>query len=311
MGHIHPSGARWWHDRAMEPKTLDVTSGSGSDAVTLAVREYGDRDAGVHLVLVHGFPDDQDLWRPVIEHLPGDWHVVTYDVRGAGHSSRPAEVAAYRTELLAEDFIAVVGETLPAGSRFHVAAHDWGSIAFWDVLAREGQDPRLRGRIASYTSASGPSLDHLGAMWASPGGKRRLLRQAVHSWYVWLFLLPALPELTWRRLQVVLRPLVARLDPTISELPWGRTVARNAVPSVNLYRANVLPTLRHPKPWRTNVPVRLVIARTDGFVTPRSLEGLQARCRRLSRVDVDAGHWHVRTRPEDFAAQVEEQVRSH
>lgn len=295
----------------MEPRQHRVTSGSGSHEVTLAVREYGDRAADVHVVLVHGFPDDQDLWGPVVAHLPDAWHVVTYDVRGAGESSRPTAVSAYDVSLLADDFLAVLAATVPAEARFHVAAHDWGSIAFWEVLARAGDDDSLGRRIASFTSASGPSLDHLGSVWASPGGKRRLLGQAGHSWYVWLFQSPALPELSWRRLQWGLRPWLQRLDPTMKALPWGDGVARNAVPAVNLYRANVLPRLRKPRPWRTNVPVRLLMARRDPFVTPLALDGLQARCRNLSRVDIDDGHWHVRTQPEFFAAQVADQVSSH
>lgn len=292
----------------MQPRSLTVASPGDDSPATLAVQEYGDRAADVHLLLIHGFPDDQRMWQPVLEHLPTQWHVVTYDVRGAGDSARPKDVAAYRVEHLAEDFAAVVEATVPEGSVFHVAAHDWGSIAFWEVLAQEGVNGRLRGRIASFTSASGPSLDHLGSASASLAGKRRLLGQVLHSWYVWLFQVPALPELTWRRLQRVLRGPIARIDPTVSHLPWGPEVTRNAVPAVNLYRANVLRGLRHPKPWRTNVPVRLVIARRDGFVTPAALEGLQARCRTLSRVDVDDGHWHVRTQPESFARHVVDHV---
>lgn len=278
--------------------------------VELAVREYGDSAAENHLVLIHGFPDDQGMWEPVIAHLPPDWHVVTYDVRGAGDSSRPSTVASYRTELLAEDFLAVVEATIPDGAAFHVGAHDWGSIAFWDVIAREPDDPKLQGRIASYTSTSGPSIDHLGSTWTTVSGKRTLLPQAVHSWYVWMFLLPAAPELTWRRLQRPLRPLVTRIDPTIGLLDWGESVARNAVPSVNLYRANVVGTLRHPRPWRTNVPVRLLIAQQDGFVTPRSVRGMSARCRHLTEVEVDGGHWWIRAQPEKFAAEVITQVQA-
>ena len=57
--------------------------------VTLHVTEYGDRAASTHLLLVHGFPDDQRMWEPVAESLPPEWHVITYDVRGFGRSSKP------------------------------------------------------------------------------------------------------------------------------------------------------------------------------------------------------------------------------
>ena len=57
--------------------------------VTLHVTEYGDRAAAVHLLLVHGFPDDQRMWEPVVEALPPEWHVIT--VRRA--RLRPVEQA--------------------------------------------------------------------------------------------------------------------------------------------------------------------------------------------------------------------------
>ena len=174
--------------------------------VTLRVTEYGDRAAATHLLLVHGFPDDQRMWEPVVEALPHDWHVITYDVRGSGRSSRPSGRSSYRTSLLVEDLIAVLDATLPPGEQVHLVAHDWGSIAGWDVLAAETWDPRLEGRVASYTSASGPSLDHLGSIASTWRGRLRLLPQVLHSWYVWLFQVPWLPEQAWGRLQFLLRP---------------------------------------------------------------------------------------------------------
>jgi pimeloyl-ACP methyl ester carboxylesterase len=54
-----------------------------------------------------------------------------------------------------------------------------------------------------------------------------------------------------------------------------------------------------------------VVATRDGFVLPRSLEGLEARCRDLTRVEVDEGHWVPRARPEEFADLVAGFVRRH
>ncbi len=286
----------------MERIETQVTP-SVSPPVTLSVTEYGDRAAPTHVVLVHGFPDDQTMWGPVVRLLPPEWHVVTYDVRGAGRSSRPEGVAAYRTALLVEDLVAVLDATVPAEEQVHLVAHDWGSIAAWDAIAAETWDPRLEGRIATYTSASGPSLDHLGAQASTWRGRLRLLPQVLHSWYVWLFLIPWLPDLVWRA-NHRLRPLLHRVDPTTDLLPWGREVASNARHSVNLYRANVVRQLRSPVSWRTSVPVQLVVATRDPWVTPRAVAGLEARCRDLTRVEIDAGHWLPRARPEEFAALV-------
>jgi pimeloyl-ACP methyl ester carboxylesterase len=276
--------------------------------VTLAVTEYGDRSSSTHVVMIHGFPDDQRMWEPVVAALPEDWHVVTYDVRGSGRSTHPAGRSAYRTELLVEDLIAVLDATVPAGEQVHLVGHDWGSVAGWEVIAAEIWDPRLEGRLASYTSSSGPSMDHLGSLGSSWRGRLQQLPQAVHSWYVWLFLVPVLPELAWRWNRLF-RPLLRLLDPTMDLLAWGPEVSENARHSLNLYRANTLRHLRRPVAWRTSVPVQLVVATRDPWVIPRSVTGMEARCRRLSRVDIDEGHWLPRARPAEFAALVAGFVR--
>jgi pimeloyl-ACP methyl ester carboxylesterase len=80
--------------------------------------------------------------------------------------------------------------------------------------------------------------------------------------------------------------------------------------SVNLYRANVPRRLLRPRPWTTSVPVQLVVATRDGFVTPRSLEGMEERCSKLTRVEVDEGHWLPRARPAELAELVSSFVRT-
>jgi pimeloyl-ACP methyl ester carboxylesterase len=278
--------------------------------VTLAVTEYGDRTSATHVLLVHGFPDDQEMWEPVVAALPADWHVITYDVRGSGRSTRPEGRSSYRTDLLVEDLIAVLEATVPGDEPIHLVGHDWGSTAMWDVVAAETWDPRLEGRLATYTSASGPPLDHIGASSSGWRARLRMLPQVAHSWYVWLFLLPWLPEQMWRHGQGVMRPTLRLLDPTIDLLPWGRAVRDNTSHSIDLYRANI-GRLRKPLPWRTSLSVQLVVATRDSFVLPSSLDGLEARCRDLTRVQIDEGHWLPRARPQEFADVVAGFVRAH
>lgn len=277
--------------------------------VTLRVTEYGDRSSTTHVLMVHGFPDDQRMWEPVAAALPEDWHVITYDVRGSGRSSSPEGRSSYRTELLVEDLIGVLDATVPAGQQVHLVGHDWGSTALWDAVASETWDPRLEGRLASYTSASGPPLDHLASMTETWRGKLRMLPQTLNSWYVWLFLIPWLPEQMWAHFQWLVRRAARRLDPSIDLLPWGPDVRHNALHSLNLYRANVVPRLRRPLPWRTSVPVLLVVATRDAWMTPRAVSGLEARCRDLTRVEIDEGHWAPRARPAEFAGLVAAFVR--
>ena len=288
-----------------------VDSLTSETPVQLSVTEYGDPSAAVHVVLMHGFPDDQSMWVPVIEHLDPAWHVITYDVRGSGDSSRPQKVSDYRSDHLVTDLVSVIEACVAETEVVHLVGHDWGSVIGWDALGAESADPRLRGRIASYTSASGPSLDHVGALGHTVAGGRKMLPQVMHSWYVWMFQLPWVPGFSWRRMQPQIRRTIRRVDPTADLLDWGPRLAGNAEFSVNLYRANVLQRLARPRAWRTSVPVRLLIATKDAFVTQAAVAGMRARCRDLDEVEIDEGHWLPRARPEEFASHVTEWVRTH
>lgn len=269
-----------------------------SAGLTLSVREYGVPASGdarerTHLVLVHGYPDQQEMWDPVVTELtsrsdlPGP-HVVTYDVRGAGGSGTPPSRDGYRTELLVEDLVAVVQATVPDGERFHLVGHDWGSVQCWDAVGAASRDERLLGRVATYTSISGPSLDHVAALFRNAHGRRlRVLNQALHSWYVAAFHVPWLPD-----------TLLARRN-------------RNAANGLNLYRANIRRRMRDPGVTRTDVPVLLVVPTRDKFVTPTMLEDVGDHCSDLTRVEIDAGHWVTRSHPAEVAALVARHVREH
>ena len=70
-------------------------------------------------MLVHGYPDNQEVWESVIEHLINDFYIVTYDVRGAGLSSIPKRIRDYRLERLSLDLQEVVDEVIP-NRQFHM-----------------------------------------------------------------------------------------------------------------------------------------------------------------------------------------------
>ena len=56
--------------------------------VALHVRQGGRRD-GPTIVFIHGYPDSSVMWDPVLAELADRYHVVAYDVRGAGKSGAP------------------------------------------------------------------------------------------------------------------------------------------------------------------------------------------------------------------------------
>jgi len=93
----------------MQPKIYAVTT---SDQQTLCAKAWGD-EKNTPLVLVHGYPDNQEVWESVIEHLINDFYIVAYDVRGAGLSSIPKRIRDYRLERLSLELQEVVDEGIP------------------------------------------------------------------------------------------------------------------------------------------------------------------------------------------------------
>src|SRR5689334_14547632 len=142
-----------------------------TDGVRLAVHERGDPEAAP-VVAVHGYPDDHRVWDGVAEDLAADHRFLTYDVRGAGASDAPPTPAGYRIDRLVTDLGAVLAAVSP-DRPVHLVGHDWGAIQAWPGVT----DPAFASRVASFTSISGPCLDHIAA-WFADGGRGETLRQA-------------------------------------------------------------------------------------------------------------------------------------
>jgi pimeloyl-ACP methyl ester carboxylesterase len=280
-----------------------------STDLRICVVEHSPDAPGPTVVLVHGYPDRQEMWDPVVRLLvEAGLRVVTYDVRGAGRSERPSSRSGYRCERLVDDLVAVLDGVLPDGGAAHLVGHDWGSIQLWDAVAAERTDARLTDRIASFTSVSGPSLDHAAWVARKRGGRAAWLRQLASSWYVGFFQVPVLPELVWRAAGRPLREAATRLEGTDH---WGPEMSRDAAHGVELYRANVPRRMLRPRPLEVRVPVLVVHPRQDRFLTGVLTEGLEHGCADVRVVEVDAGHWFPRTHPEQLAALVLEHVRAH
>jgi pimeloyl-ACP methyl ester carboxylesterase len=276
--------------------------GSGLD---LALTERGDPSRPT-VVLVHGFPNTSAIWELVARDLSKRFHVVAYDVRGAGDSDVPDRRADYALPVLVEDMAAVIAGVSPGGP-VHLVAHDWGSIQGWEAITSR----RLDGRIASYTSISGPPIDHA-ALWARKhrtwraADLRLTLSQGAHSWYIAAFHLPYLPALVRRVAELhhlLSRPWRGRTE-TVTREGTRSTMAADFAHGLELYRANVLQRLRHPVQKRTDTPVQIIVPTRDRYITPSLLEGLETWSRLTWRRDVDAGHWIIRTHPGEIAAWV-------
>jgi pimeloyl-ACP methyl ester carboxylesterase len=260
-------------------------------------------------VLVHGYPDASVVWDDVAARLAAAHHVVTYDVRGMGHSAAPTGPHPYRLQHLADDLFAVIDQVSPDAPA-HVVGHDWGSIQSWEAVT----DPDRSPRIASYTTISGPCLDHVGhatrARLRRPTPRRlgRVLNQGVRSTYVAFLYTPWISTVIWRLgADRAFRRFLERSEGVVDD---GRhtTLAADGRTGVRLYRANIVQTVTRPRERRTDVPVQLVTLTGDRYVTPVLLEDLEQWAPNLTRVSLDARHWAPRTHPDEVAALVAEHV---
>ncbi|GAA2787344.1 SDR family oxidoreductase [Crossiella cryophila] len=274
------------------------------DGVQLAVREWGD-PAAPTVLCVHGYPDDSSVWTDVAIRLAERFHVVTYDVRGAGASDKPKARKDYLLDRLTADLAAVLDAVSP-DRPVHLLAHDWGSIQAWHAVT----DPELKSRFRSYTSISGPCLDHAGH-WIrervrrpSPRRLRELVQQLVFSGYIGFFQLPLLPELAWRT--GLLPKVMGRLVKLGDGVPLPPPATVDGVHGLQLYRANMAPRFAKPVQRHTDVPVQVLAPTRDPFVSTSVQTDIARWVSDLRVRRIAGGHWLPRSRPEVIARCVTE-----
>ncbi|MBM7167279.1 SDR family oxidoreductase [Streptomyces sp. G44] len=282
--------------------------------IELCVAELGDPERPT-VLLVHGYPDSKEVWTEVAERLAPRFHVVLYDVRGHGRSTAPQPLrGGFTLEKLTDDFVAVIDAVSP-DRPVHVVGHDWGSVQSWEFVTVK----RTEGRIASFTSMSGPSLDHFGhwikKRMSRPTPRRvaQLLGQGAKSWYVYMLHTPVLPELAWRG------PLGKRwpkILQRVEKVPAGDyptpSLSQDAAHGAWLYRDNVRARLRRPRTDAyAHAPVQLITPSGDAFLSERLYDDLESWAPGLTRRTLPAKHWVPRTRPDQLAAWIGGFVAAH
>ncbi|GAA2212788.1 SDR family oxidoreductase [Nonomuraea monospora] len=270
-----------------------------SGDVRLAVFEEGDPGRPA-VLLLHGYPDTHRVWDEVAALLRDRFHVVRYDVRGAGASTEPADRRDYGFDRLMADLGAVLDAV--GRPRVHLVGHDWGSLQGWEALSRAG----LSDRLASFTSLGGPGLRQA-ADFTRHGPRRDVAAQRLKSWYIGAFRLPVLPELAWRSVMPGLVTRALRGD-GIAPRPGhpAGTLVRDGVNGLALYRCNMPGSESDPR--LPGLPVQIVEATGDAFVTPALLEAVGRWAPRLWHRRIAAGHWMHRSRPETVAGMIAEFV---
>jgi NAD(P)-dependent dehydrogenase (short-subunit alcohol dehydrogenase family)/pimeloyl-ACP methyl ester carboxylesterase len=285
-----------------------VTNGD----VKIAIYEQGNPE-GPAVVMVHGWPDSHTLWDGVVPLLADRFRVITYDNRGVGPSSSPKRYTEYTMARLADDFAAVIDAVSPTRP-VHAIAHDWGSVSVWEYLAR----PNANSRVASFTSVSGPSLDHFVA-WLFDSVKRpyrvkkflQAIDQVLRLSYMAVFSVPVLTPLVVRAVVTPRRvrrslSLAARIP--ANQIHHSDDLARQAANTLKIYRANYFRSFtgRVRRDHYVDVPVQLIVNTKDPFVRPHSYNDESCWVPRLWRREIKAGHWSPFSHPQVLAASVAE-----
>jgi pimeloyl-ACP methyl ester carboxylesterase len=285
---------------------------TASDGVPLAVHAYSEIDKRRPTILaIHGYPDSHRLWDVIAAQLVDLYNFVAYDVRGAGESARPGDRSGYRLAQLVSDVGAVIDSL--GVDEVHLLGHDWGSVQGWAAVT----DDSVMGRIASFTSISGPHLNYAGKFLRSPRTPRAVVdvvRQFLASTYIWFFLCPGAPEIAIRsRITVKIFEAIELIGRSRSRGQRRAATTRSIndyLNGLNLYRANMPGLILAPPAQlpQTRVPVQVLVARKDYFVTP-ALQRFTGSIPPGGRiVPIEGGHWVVASHPDVIAGLTSEWV---
>ncbi|PMB52571.1 alpha/beta hydrolase [Fischerella thermalis CCMEE 5201] len=106
---------------------------------TLSVEVKGDRyylqDSGSGkecVLLLHGWPDDSNLWRNQVSALVNaGYRVICPDLLGYGLSDQPQDIERYTIFALANDIISLLDSL--GLDKVHLVAHDYGAVIGWEI----------------------------------------------------------------------------------------------------------------------------------------------------------------------------------
>jgi NAD(P)-dependent dehydrogenase (short-subunit alcohol dehydrogenase family) len=135
------------------------------------------------------------------------------------------------------------------------------------------------------------------------------LRQLIASSYTLFFQTPVLPKVVFGQLANERRwkAFLGRFDgAAASAVHVGPTFEHDIVSGLRIYRANIVPILRHPRERPTTVPVQVLVNSRDKAIRPVVFADQQRWTDAYWRRDVRAGHWSPFSHPQLLATAVRE-----
>ena len=177
---------------------------------------------GPPVLLLHGFPDSNELWRGIIPLLvSAGYQVIAPDQRGFGESDAPVGSKHYDMDQIASDSIALLNAL--GIEKAHLVGHDWGAMIGWTLACNYPE------HFYDYTAIS---VGHLEAY------KRAGWEQKRKGWYVLAFQLRFIAEMMFSAFNWAIFRKFARHHAECDH--WIKDLSRPGrfTASLNWYRAN-------------------------------------------------------------------------
>lgn len=269
-----------------------------ANALTFDLREAGPPD-GEPVLLLHGFPETNHMWLGLMSSLAENgYRCAAPNMRGYSSRARPEGAENYHYEILVQDVFAIADAL--GFDRFHLIAHDWGSIVGFAVLSTDDS------RIASYTTLSVPHYRSF-AEAVRDDPEEELYRGLLNN-----FVDPNTAPTLSANDAVAMRAFWTshsseEIDDYVSvfKQPYALQAALNYYVACDKHaRALDGPIAFGP----VVTPTMLLWGKDDIAIRPRSVDGAaKYQSGPYRRVDVDAGHWVIQEQPD----QVRDEILRH
>jgi len=239
------------------------------------------------LFLIHGFPDDAMAWKEQISFFENKMRVVAPYLRGVATSEASNEMARYNPDSVALDHLDILRQVDPKGlGRIWIAGHDIGAAHAWKLAQLLGS------RLAGLVIINGASNDQM---------LERLMRHPRHwlkSWYMGFFMMPFVPQWTWRKLGAKI---------------LKRQTALHSDNMIQHYRTLALDSLKQGfhKRQKLEKPVLLIHSLSDPYLDPPSEGDVQKLTDEYTIRVIKGGHWVHQEQPKKINALIDQFIGEH
>lgn len=237
------------------------------------------------MLFIHGFPEFWYSWRFQLKEFSKEYRAVAIDMRGYGDSDKPSGWSHYHIKSLVEDIKCLI-EAL-GHDKCILVCHDWGAVIGWSFISAH------MNMVEKYVMMGAPSLD----VWGK--SMMQSLEQFRKSWYVFYFLMPALPEFTTSLNDYAMLKVIGgfKFSENFTEEDleaYKYTFSKNGALTgpINYYRHNMnfFATSKRPTP-ATFAPGMFILGERDAYIAASTGPILKKRFENL-RFEVVPGANH-------------------